>query len=195
MTKKIMYFIIIAYLFLVAFVLNVAPSSNNIDFSKILTGETYEGQYNGGTWQYIDDDSNPATNGSLTILKIDYINHDEVDTMAACSLDKSILIEKNIFILIFILIILLAFIKLFGFSKTIFFSGILLFIINGATTTDQSVIAQALREQEGILKISYKVSYNGCWYYHSCLDVWSTSTEGIVQVPDTKYGKGVYINE
>ncbi len=80
----------------------------------------------------------------------------------------------------------------FGAINAARLGGFFLFTIAGAAATEASVLAAALREHEGILEISYRTSYNGSWYYTSCIDVWHTASSGVVSMPGSYYGNGYY---
>lgn len=165
-----------------------------VDFSGTLTGTSYSGQTRGGTWSYSGGGPTTSSNGALTILGISYSNNSDTGKLSsvmtnttykkylvnslASGLSSSALTSALTGTLGASLASAMG--SVFGFS----------FVSFVASQTDLNIVNQALSKGVGILEISYRTSYNGSWFYTSCLDVWHTCP--IAKTPGSYYGNGVY---
>lgn len=166
-----------------------------IDFSGTLTGATYSGQYNGGVWRYSSGGPSTSSNGAMTILGISYANHRVVDFYAAqilSGLTYSAIIKSKINEGLVSTALTNALAPSIGSSNASLVGSFILFAISSANASDNKVLADALASNQGLLEISYRTSYNGSWYYTSCIDVWRTASSGKVTVPGSYYGIGTY---
>lgn len=163
-----------------------------VDFSGTLTGPVYYGQTNGGIWNYSGGGPSASIDNALTILCISYCNNDDTEVLSSIKNDAS---QLNLLVqeLAKGLIgagLTAALTPAFGPKIASTIGGIFVYAIGAGPAVDNQVINQALSKNVGILKISYRTSYHGSWFYTSCYDVWHT--EPTVKTPGSYYGYGSY---
>lgn len=159
--------------------------------SDVLSGEILEQQYQGGKWQYTSGGADATANHRLVMTQVTYIDQEAVHERITEILDKRInvdWIKSLVWLGIFTTMWFIGF-------KRVFSVGILCLLFLYATTfawqQEAALLAKAHREDEGLITMTYQVSYNGSWTTASQIVPWQAS-QGILQLPDAAYGTGIY---